>query len=163
MYVYENNIMNGTSDTTFEPDTLLSRGMLITTLYRLAGSPEVTAENSFPDVKADEWYTDAVIWAYENGIVNGYDDGDFGPNDNITREQMAVMLMNYAKFKGIDISAKNDLSQFADAENTSAWAVEAVKWAVAEGLITGRDTGLMPKAEANRAETATVLMRFMEK
>ncbi len=162
-YVYENEIMTGTSDTTFDPDTALSRGMLATVLYRLAGSPEVKGENPFPDVKADEWYTDAVIWAYENGIVKGYDNGDFGPGDNITREQMAVMLMNYAQFKGIDTSEKSDLSQFADAENTSAWAVEAVKWAVAEGLITGRDTGLMPKAEANRAETATVLMRFMEK
>ncbi|MBQ7087521.1 MAG: S-layer homology domain-containing protein [Clostridia bacterium] len=161
-FVYDKNIMTGTGDTTFEPDAVLSRGMLATVLYRLAGSPEVTAENPFPDVKADEWYTDAVIWAYENKIVKGYDNGNFGPMDSITREQFALMLMNYAQFKGIDTSAKNDLSQFADADDTSLWAQSAMQWAVAEGYITGRDTGLAPKMSANRAETATILMRFME-
>jgi len=160
-FVYDKNIMTGTSGTTFEPDTVLSRGMLATVLYRLAGSPEITAENPFSDVKADEWYTDAVIWAYENKIVQGFD-GKFDPNGDITREQFALMLMNYAKFKGIDTSAKNDLSQFVDADDTSLWALEAMQWAVAEGYITGRDTGLAPGMTANRAETATILMRFIE-
>ncbi|MBQ7093296.1 MAG: S-layer homology domain-containing protein, partial [Clostridia bacterium] len=161
-YVYDKNIMTGTGDTTFEPDAVLSRGMLATVLYRLAGSPEVTAENPFPDVKAGEWYTDAVIWAYENKIVKGYDNGNFGPMDSITREQFALMLMNYAQLMGIDTSAKNDLSQFVDADDTSLWALSAMQWAVAEGYITGRDTGLAPGMTANRAETATILMRFME-
>ena len=161
-FVYDKNIMTGTSGTTFEPDTVLSRGMLATVLYRLAGSPEVTAENPFPDVKADEWYTDAVIWAYENKIVKGYDNGNFGPMDSITREQFALMLMNYAKLKGIDTSAKNDLSQFADADDTSLWAQSAMQWASEMSYITGRDTGLAPKMSANRAETATILMRFIE-
>ena len=161
-YAFDNGLMNGTGATTFEPNTNLTRAMLVTVLYRYEGEPAVTASNPFSDVVAGQWYTDAVIWASENKIVEGYGDGVFGTTDNITREQVATILLRYAKFKNIDTSATADLSAYTDVNEIASWALDAMKW-TGEGLITGRTaTELAPKGETTRAEVATVLMRFIE-
>ena len=161
-WAYENGLMNGTGETTFAPNATLNRAMLATILYRLAGEPAVEGEGvPFNDVALDAWYTDAVIWANENGIVTGYGNGLFGSNDSITREQLAVMLYRYAKFMKYDTAESGDLSAFADAGDTSGWAAEALSWAYAEGIITGRTTTtIAPQGTATRAEVATILMRF---
>lgn len=154
-----------TDSLTFEPNTACTRSMIVSILYRLSGSPKVTYEAKFPDVKTGQWYTDAVIWAYQNGIVSGYGDGTFGPNDKITREQMAVILKGYADFKGIDTSKMADLSDFPDCGKVT-WSKAAVRWAVAEGLISGKSnngqTLLDPQGNATRAEVASILMRFIQ-
>lgn len=162
-YVYGRGLMNGTSDTIFSPDGTMNRAMLVTILYRLEGEPAVTAANAFSDVPADTWYTDAVIWADAHGIVEGVGSQQFAPVDNITREQMAVMLYRYAQYKGYDLKAGADLSQYTDAADISNWALEAIAWANAEGLITGRTAAtIVPGGTATRAEAATILMRFLE-
>ena len=162
-YVYGRGLMNGTSDTIFSPDGTMNRAMLVTILYRLEGEPAVTAANAFRDVPADTWYTDAVIWADAHGIVEGVGSQQFAPVDNITREQMAVMLYRYAQYKGYDLKAGADLSQYTDAADISNWALEAIAWANAEGLITGRTAAtIVPCGTATRAEAATILMRFLE-
>lgn len=163
-YVYEKDLMNGVSDAVFAPNKALNRAMLATILYRMEGSPIVTAANPYSDVAADTWYTDAVIWASENGIVNGYGSGKFGPTDNITREQLAAMLLRYSDYKEYDTDARNHLTSYTDAGAISAWALESVQWANAEGLVTGRtETTIVPKGSTTRAETATILMRYLEK
>lgn len=161
-YVYDNGLFNGTSTATFSPNTEMTRAMLATVLYRMAGEPSGVGENApFTDVAMDSWYTDAVAWANENGIVSGYGNGLFGGNDSITREQLVVMLYRYAKFMKHDTAAAGDLSAFTDAGDASDWAVEALRWAYAEGLITGRTaTTIVPQGTATRAEVATLLMRF---
>ena len=162
-YAVENELFNGTSATTFDPNTDMTRAMLVTVLHRLESKPTVTGTNSFTDVKSGEWYTDAVIWATENGIVNGYGDDLFGTNDPITREQMATMLLRYADYKKYDTAKTNDLTAFTDADSIASYATDAMKWANAEGLITGRtSTTLAPTGTATRAEVATILMRFAE-
>ena len=162
-YAVGNQLMNGVSKDKFDPDGSTTRAMLAAILYRMEQSPKVIGKNPFRDVKADQWYTDAVLWASTNGIVKGYGDGRFGPMDTLTREQLAVMLQRYAKLKGLDTSKAADLSAYADAESISAWALEAVRWANTEGLITGRtETTLAPQGSAKRAETAAILMRYLE-
>ncbi|MGI6642536.1 MAG: S-layer homology domain-containing protein [Bacillota bacterium] len=137
--------------------------MVVTVLWRLEKEPNATVAHLFADVAAGTWYTDAVAWAAENDIVQGYDSSTFGPSDPITREQMAAILYRYASFKGYDLTASNELDAFADAGNVSAWARTAVKWAVAEDLITGvSTTGLCPVGHATRAQVATILMRFID-
>lgn len=166
-FVISRGIMGSTKTNalTFEPNTACTRSMIVSILYRLSGSPAVTYEAKFPDIKAGQWYSDAVIWAYQNGIVSGYGDGKFGPNDKITREQMAVILKGYADFKGIDTSKIADLSDFPDA-NKVTWSKAAVRWAVAEGLISGKSnngkTILDPQGNATRTEVASILMRFIQ-
>lgn len=155
--------MTGTSDTTFEPDTTTTRGMIVSILHRLEGKPEADGNSVFTDVAAGEWYADAVTWAAENNIVAGYGDGTFGPNDTITRKQTAAILYRYADYKGYDMSASGDISVFADANEVSAYAVTAIQWAVGTGLVSGRDDGTLdPQSGATRAETAAMLMRFIE-
>ncbi|MGI6028807.1 MAG: S-layer homology domain-containing protein [Candidatus Heteroscillospira sp.] len=162
-YAYINDLMNGTGADEFSPDATLNRAMLATILYRLEGEPEVKAKNIYTDVASGTWYTDAVIWASENGIVDGYGNGKFGPTDNITREQMAAMLYRYAAYKTYDVTNAGDLQGFIDMEDISAWALNAVKWANAEELINGRTaTTIVPGGNATRAEAATILMRFCE-
>lgn len=163
-YVYKNGLFNGTSTTTFSPDVEMSRAMLAAVLYRLAGSPAGDGKApAFTDVVPDTWYTNAVAWANGNGIVTGYGNGLFGGTDSITREQLVVMLYRYAKFMKHDTAAAGDLSAFTDAGNASDWAVEALRWAYAEGLITGRTaTTIVPQGTATRAEVAMILMRFGE-
>ncbi len=161
-YVLLAGLFNGTSATTFEPNADMTRAMLVTVLWRLDGEPNTAAANHFSDVSAGTWYTDAVIWAAENNIVEGYDADTFGPNDPITREQMAAILYRYASYKGYDVSASDSLETFTDLETISNWALTSVKWAVAEGLITGvSETTLDPAGNASRAQVATILMRFV--
>ena len=162
-YVYGRGLMNGTSDTIFSPDGTMNRAMLVTILYRLEGEPAVTAANVFSDVPADTWYTDAVIWADAHDIVEGVGNQRFAPADHITREQMAVMLYRYSQYKGYDLKTGADLSRYTDAAGISSWALEAMAWANAEGLITGRTAStIVPSGTATRAEAATILMRFLE-
>ena len=162
-YIVSAGLFNGTSDTTFEPNADMTRAMLVTVLWRLDTQPNPTASNTFADVASGTWYTDAVAWAAENDIVQGYDEDTFGPNDSITREQMAAILYRYASYKGYDLTAANDLAGYTDSGNVSAWALTAIKWAVAEELITGvSSTSLDPAGNASRAQVATILMRFVE-
>lgn len=162
-YVYENDMMAGTSDTTFSPNQTTTRGMIVTILYRLEGEPTVTGTTAFTDVTADQYYANAVAWAVQNGIVAGSDATTFAPNNAITREQMAAILYRYAQFKGYDVSAKADLSTYIDAADVSAYATDAMAWASQTGLITGTSaTTLSPAGQATRAQVATILMRFCE-
>lgn len=162
--VYTRGLMVGVSDTSFAPGQTLSRTMLASILYRLAGEPAVTAENPFTDVPADRWYTDAVIWAAENGIVVGCGDGTFRPNAPTTRAQTAVMLYAYANFAGRNTSQRADLSAFADAADVPSWALAEMQWANAAQLILGRDGKLLaPNAETTRAEMASILSTFIGK
>lgn len=164
-FVYENGIMNGTSEDTFAPNMPMSRAMVATVLYRVAGSPKSEGEIPFSDTVEGSWYADAVRWAAGEGIVNGFTDGTFRPELDITREQFATILYRYSKNAGMDMSATADLSVFPDAGNTSAFAVEAMRWAVGTGLITGVASGgrteLRPLDNATRVQFATVISRYM--
>ncbi len=161
-YVYNNELMNGMSATTFEPNSTTTRGMIVTMLYRLENEP-TAASAGFSDVAEGQWYTDAVNWAAANNIVNGYGDDQFGPTDTITREQMMAILYRYAQYKGYDVTASADLSAYTDATNISSYAVSAMQSAVSEGLINGiTDTTLVPGGSATRAQVAAILMRFCE-
>lgn len=160
-FAVENGLFGGMSENTFEPNTAMTRAMLVTVLWRYAGEP-AEGENAFTDVPDGQWYTDAVAWAAENNIVGGVGDNKFDPNGNITREQMATILYRYAGGKDIDTSARADLSSFPDAGNVSGYALDAMKWAVAEGLVNGSDGKLLPQGNATRAQVATILMRFIE-
>ncbi|MBQ2888280.1 MAG: S-layer homology domain-containing protein, partial [Firmicutes bacterium] len=158
-YVADKGLMTGVTENTFAPGLATSRAMITTILYRLAGSPAVEGKAAFTDVAYGQWYSDAIRWAEMNKIVGGYADGSFGPNDNITREQLAVMLWRYA---GNPIAAENTLA-FNDANGVSDYAKEAMQWANAEGLITGKTGNVIDaKGKATRAEVATILMRYLE-
>ncbi len=162
-YVFDEGLMNGTSATTFSPYLDTTRGMIVTILHRLAGSGTPEDVAPFLDVTSGQYYATAVAWAYENGIVNGYNAEAFGPNDAITREQMAVILMNYARFMGYDTTAAADLSKFSDADKISGYAVQSMAWANASGLINGKgDSILDPTGNAQRCEVAAILYRFCE-
>lgn len=162
-YVVDKDIMSGVSENEFAPSGKLTRAMLVQMLYNMESRPACDAENAFMDVPVGQWYTDAVIWANDEKIVSGMGDGLFAPNMEITREQMVVMLYNYAKYKGYDVTASAGLSKFADNASVSTWAQPAMQWAVAEGYISGMgDSQLAPQGTATRAEIASVIMRFME-
>lgn len=161
-FVYKRGLMSGTGDNLFSPNVTTSRGMIVTILYRLDGSPSASSAG-FTDVTSGQWYTDAVNWAAANDIVAGYGNGLFGPNDTVTREQMAVILYRYAQYKGYDTSASNSLNGYTDVGGVSSWALTAMQWANAEGLINGTSsTTLSPTSGATRAEVAQILMRFCE-
>lgn len=160
-YALKNGLMNGVSEFVFAPNSPMTRAMLVTVLWRYEGSPK-EGKNTFTDVPAGQWYTDAVAWAAENGIVGGVGNGKFDPNGNITREQMAAILYRYAQKKGFDTSAKGDLNGFPDKASVSAWATDAIAWTVAEGIINGNGGKLDPQGNATRAQVATILMRFIE-
>lgn len=161
-YVYEHGMMNGMDDTTFSPGTPTSRGMIVTILHRLEGSPK-SGNNTFSDVAPGSWYEDSVAWAAENGIVLGYGDGRFGPGDVITREQMVTILHRYAQAKGYDLSASADLTQFSDASHLSGFAQSSMPWAVGCGLINGvGENRLEPQGSATRAQVAAILTRFCQ-
>ncbi len=160
-YVVENGLMNGMSQTTFNPAGTMNRAQMVTVLYRMAGSPAVTEATPFTDVAPESFYADAVAWAYANDIVKGVSDTAFNPNGDVTREQMVTFLARYAKLAGKDMTTTGDLSAYTDADTVSGWAVEAMTWAVENGLITGMsDNTLEPTGTTNRAQVATVLMRF---
>lgn len=165
-YALTNSLMNGVGSGKFEPDGQLTRAQLVTVLYRAAGEPDTGKQvNPFTDVADDAWYTKAVIWAANNGIVNGVAKNTFAPDDSITREQIAAMLYRYA---GAEAAKEDKLSAFPDAAKVSDWAKEALNWAVASGLINGvadanGTASLEPQATATRAQIATILMRWLEK
>ena len=160
-YVYSQGLMTGTSATTFEPNTHLTRAMLVAVLHRLEGSPAASA-GDFTDVADGDWYAQAVNWAASVGVVNGFDDGTFQPNTAITREQMAAILRNYAAYKGFDVTASGSLSTFTDAASVSDWAKESIQWAVGSGLLGGYDDNtLRPQGTTTRAEVASVLQRAL--
>lgn len=162
-YAYLNSLFNGIDKTTFGPQIEMNRAMLVTVLYRLDGTPPADTTTAFTDVPEDQYYAPAVSWAAANSIVYGVSETEFAPNQNITREQIAAMIMRYAKYKDIDVSAQADLSAYTDQAEISSWAKEAMSWANAAGLIKGRtETTLDPSATATRAEVAQILMRFME-
>lgn len=161
-FVKRNNLMSGTSQTQFAPNTNLTRGMLVTILYRIENNPQC-GEPEFLDVEKNLWYSSGVAWAAENGIVNGIGNGLFGPNNNITREQIAVILYNYTKFNKIELVNGDDLRMFIDKSEVSSWAIDGVQWAVAKKLISGKGDGILdPKGNATRAEIATILKRYIE-
>lgn len=163
-YVYTHHIMNGTSPTTFSPSTPVSRGMIVQILYNLAGQPEVEGGHDFSDVPAGYWSEKAIIWAVQNGVVGGYGDGTFGPDDTLTREQLAVVLFNYANAMGYDTTARRDLSGFDDVTQAQDWARTPLEWAYAEHLITGTSgTTMSPTGQSSRAQIAVIMMRFCER
>lgn len=161
-YVYGQGLMNGVSDTKFDPDGSLTLAMVVTILYRLSGEAATFSAMPFSDVTGGSWYAKAVQWASKNSIVNGMGDGTFAPMQNITREQFASILYRYAQYRGERTGAKANLNGYTDdAGQICGWATEAMAWAAAEGLINGRTaTTIAPKGTATRAEAATILMRF---
>ena len=162
-YAYENGLMDGVGMGLFAPNSDTTRAQLVTILHRLAGQPAPSGDSGFSDVETGTWYTDAVAWAAQNGIVNGVSDTQFAPGDDITREQLAVILYRYATYQGYDVSQRADLSGFVDAGTISTYAQEALSWANAQGLVLGfEDDSLRPQGTATRAQIAAVLMRFCE-
>lgn len=162
-YMYENDLMVGTTTTMFEPDIMTTRGMIVTILYRMAGEPETVGNHTFTDVAADNYYSDAIQWAVEKDIISGYGDGRFGSEDNVTREQLVTLLFNYAKAMGCDVSKRTELRRFTDADTVSAYALDAMRWACAESLVYGREGNrLDPTANATRAEVSAIFARFSE-
>ena len=163
-YVYENGLMNGTSETAFSPYISTTRGMIVTILYRMEGKPAVFEACPFTDVKAGAYYERAIVWAAENGIVKGYGNGCFGPDNQITREQMAAILYRYAKNRGLDVSVgeNTNILSYDDALDISEYAVPAMQWACGAQIIHGADGRLTPGAKATRAQVAAILHRFCE-
>ena len=156
-YVYEKGIMDGTGADRFSPNAPLTRAMIVTILYRMAGSPSVSGSSDFTDVAAGKWFAKAVAWAAANGIVNGYGSGLFGPNDPVTREQLAAILYRYAVYGGMTaVTLEENLGGFADTAQLSAYAIQAMNWAVGQGLIEGSNGLLRPQANASRAEVAAI-------
>ena len=162
-YVYENGLMNGVSETLFEPNGTVTRGMIVTILHRLEGEPESDYDMPFTDVAEQQWYAGAVRWAAGEGIVTGVSATEFAPDDPITREQFAAILWRYAQSKGYDVSASADLTGFLDYGQISEYALPALRWAVGAGVMSGRGDGILaPQGTATRAEAAAMLMRFVE-
>ena len=165
LYASGRELMVGTADTTFSPNMPMTRAMLVAVLYRLAGSPSVSGKTPFTDVAAGTWYSDAVLWAYQNDIVAGTSDTTFEPLSNITREQIVAIFSRYtAKFAPDKAKATAELTGFADSASVAGWAVDDMKWAVAQKIIGGRENGgrlyLAPQGNASRAEVATILMQY---
>ena len=161
-YAYETGLMDGVGDGQFAPNATTNRAMVVTILYRLAGEPAVAGQSDFTDVADGLWYTDAVLWAAQKGIVNGISATEFAPAGDLTREQLATILFRYAESMDYDVSASADLSGFPDADQIQSYATEALSWAVAEGLLQGfEDDSLQPGGTATRAQIATILMRFL--
>ena len=161
-FVYENGLFSGTDSRSFSPNASMTRAMLVTVLYRLEGEPTVTGRSSFTDVRSGTYYEKAVIWAAANGIVTGTDSTSFSPDAKVTREQLAAILYRYAQYRKLDTDASAKLNSFTDADSVSAYASEALGWAVSEGLINGASGKLMPKGDATRAQVAAILHRFVK-
>ena len=164
MFVYENGLMLGTSKTLFSPHGTATRGMMATILWRMEGSPAPKGKNSFTDVEDGKWYADAITWTAENGIFAGYGKDKFGPDDPITREQLAAIFYRYADYKGYDLTVKGNLDTFKDADKITDYAKTVMQWAVGSGLVKGKSGNLLdPQGTATRAEIAAMLHRFIEK
>jgi hypothetical protein len=163
-FMVANGYMNGMTATTFGPNIQMNRAMLVTILYRVAGSPAVSGGSVFSDVADGAWYADAVKWAASNGIVLGMGDGRFAPLENVTRQQLAAILYRYVRYTGGDVSGAADLSGYSDVGSVAAWAMPAMQWAVSAGIISGRTaTTIVPTGTATRAEVATMLFRYLSK
>ena len=161
-FVYKNGLFSGTDSRSFSPNASMTRAMLVTVLYRLEGEPTVTGRSSFTDVRSGAYYEKSVIWAAANGIVTGTDSTSFSPDAKVTREQLAAILYRYAQYRKLDTDASAKLNSFTDADSVSAYASEALGWAVSEGLINGASGKLMPKGDATRAQVAAILHRFVK-
>lgn len=161
-FVYKNGLFSGTDSRSFSPNASMTRAMLVTVLYRLEGEPTVTGRSSFTDVRSGAYYEKAVIWAAANGIVTGTDSTSFSPGAKVTREQLAAILYRYAQYRKLDTDASAKLNSFTDADSVSAYASEALGWAVSESLINGASGKLMPKGDATRAQVAAILHRFVK-
>ena len=167
-YAYDNGIMGGKSETVFAPEANLTRAEFATVLYSQSGKPAVTYRPVFKDVEKGAWYSSPVLWAYDNGIVSGYANGNFGTSDNITREQLALMMYKYAKTKGYDTTAESGMLQkFSDEAQISTWAREAIQWAASHGIMSGKGNGadgkplLDPQGNATRAECAAMMKKML--
>lgn len=162
-YVAEKGIMAGYPDGTFGPANTTTRGMIVTMLYNMEEKPATSGDNVFSDVADTDWFNNGVQWAAANSIVKGYEDGTFQPNKEISRQEMALILYNYAEFKGYDLAADTDLSHFSDADQIGAWAAPAMQWAVTNKIINGMgDNTLAPQGDTTRAQVATLFMNFCE-
>ena len=162
-FVWENNLMTGTDSTTFAPNGTLSRAMLATILWRMEGEPNTDWRNVFTDVASGQWYSSAVVWAFDNGIVTGTSPSTFNPSGNITRQEFAVMMHRYAEFTGQDVSVPSyyHLNWWTDVNAVNSWAMTAMTWAVFTGLITGTGNDVLaPQGNATRAQAAVILVRF---
>ena len=160
-FVYKNGLFSGTDSRSFSPNASMTRAMLVTVLYRIAGEPAVKGTAPFRDVEKNSWYTNAVIWAYQNNVTNGVSATEFAPEQNVTREQMVTFFARYAKLAGVDTSATGSLSAFVDASSVSAYAVPAMTWAVSVGLINGvGENKLDPTGNSTRGQVATVIVRY---
>ena len=162
--VYQKGIILGANETEFRPDKNITRGMIVTILWRMEGEPVVTGVKDFPDVNTKEYYAKAVRWATKNKVVNGYNSGKFGPNDNITREQLATILCNYAKYKGKNVNVTADTSKFNDWYKVTGYAIPSMNWAVANGVVTGKYEGTKvdPQGTASRAEAASMISKYLK-
>ncbi len=164
MFVFANDLMVGTGDATFSPEISTSRAMIVVTLWRMEGEPAAKGANPYTDVENGAWYTEAITWANENGIAEGYGNGCFQPETPVTREQLAAFFYRYAAYKGYDITITGSLDHFNDKDNVSEWAKDTMAWAVGYGLIGGKDNNMLdPQGEATRAEFAAMLQRFCQK
>ena len=164
MFVFANGLMIGTGDATFSPEISTSRAMIAVTLWRMEGEPAAKGANPYTDVENGAWYTEAITWANENGIAEGYGNGCFQPETPVTREQLAAFFYRYAAYKGYDITITGSLDHFNDKDNVSEWAKDTMAWAVGYGLIGGKDNNMLdPQGEATRAEFAAMLQRFCQK
>lgn len=160
-YVYDNSLMNGTSGTVFSPDANMTRGMVVTVLYRIAGSPAISGGNPFTDVAADSWYATPIIWASETGITSGVSATSFAPDSDVTREQLVSFIYRYCNYYHGTGRIIGELDEFADASSISDWAKIAMHWAVELGIITGvTDSTLVPQGNATRAQCAAILNRY---
>ena len=162
-YCVQQGLMNGVASDQFAPNGTTTRAMIVTILWRMEGSPATSYGMSFTDVPAGQWYTEAIRWAQSTGVVTGYDAKTFGPNDNVTREQLAAILYRYTAHKSGDVSKRSTLAQFTDVNQISSWALENIQWANAVGMVNGRtDTTIVPKGNATRAEAASMIQRFCQ-
>ena len=162
-YCVENGLMKGVTTSLFAPYRTTSRAMIVTILWRMEGSPVVNYAMTFEDVPDGQWCTEAIRWAQATGVVMGFDAGQFGPSNNITREQLAAILFRYASYKEVDVSERASLEQFTDVDRVGTWALEAIRWATAAGIVTGRSNATIdPKSNATRAEAACMIQRFCQ-
>ena len=162
-YTFEKGFFKGTSQTTFSPNVSMTRAMFVTVLGRIENIDQSKYTGTpFKDVRSGQWYSAYVAWGADKGIITGYDSEHFGPNDVITREQMAAIVYRFVKYKGIDISSTSDakFQSFSDADQVEEYAKEAMIWAADTGVINGTDKGLEPKATATRAQVAQIIMNF---
>ena len=164
LFAHSEGLLKGTAKRTFSPYASTTRAMIATVLWRMDGAPDAKSDSRFTDVAGDQWYSDAVAWADENGIVRGFGDGTFAPNAPVTREQFAAMLCRYAQYSGDAVEPSRSLADFNDADQVSTWAKDAMRWAVSSGILTGKPgKRLDPQGTATRAEIAAMLRRYLKK